>query len=337
MHVNVRLLTGQTTILDVGEGATIATLKDAFAEEYIRETIKFIFKGKTMMTETTLLNSFILAENDAVVLVGKKKSLHTTVKKAPQQATMAEEFKAARHIGSSDRPGPKQPTPNTSGQTGNASVSDEVVQSIVSMGFDKEFVIEALQKAMYNPDLAVEYCLSGIPQSPYVPAGEPFDPLDDHSGTGTASSEDLLHLQNLLSGQASNEMRETELTQALRSIPNFEEIRLMSLGNAPSLIPAVIDEMEKSHPEVHRLIQREPEQFMRAMAHGLPRPPTAAREGETVRVDPEPIQRLMNIGGFSQEQATKAYILANRNEDMAASILFEALEQQMMGAENGSN
>ena len=325
MQVRVKLLTGQTREISVEDGATIATLKDALADEYVRESLKFILRGAILSSDEKALSELQMSDSDTLILIGKKRAVELS-KKIPQQATMASAYKSLRNVGQGAKP-------VTSTQAVASPIAEDVVNNIVGMGFDRDMVLEALKKAKYNADLAVEYCLNGsLPEASSDMAEassmeEEDDEIAEHEII-EPSMEDLHHLQNLLTGHNTSERGETELCQKLRTFLNFDRIRKMVLDNT-SMLFVLIDFLVEAYPDIHRLLKQNPEEFMEYIENGLPEEPEI-----TMRVDPSAIQRLMNIGGFSQEEATRAYILANRNEDIAASILFEALEQQTMGDGN---
>mmetsp|Transcript_38 Transcript_38/g.84 ORF Transcript_38/g.84 Transcript_38/m.84 type:complete len:329 (-) Transcript_38:176-1162(-) len=323
MEIKIRLLTGQTKTFEVDADVTIAHLKGLLEDEYDRDSVKFVFKGKIMSSEDALVSSIQMEENDALVLVGKKKILQD-MKKPPQQARKADAFKTARNIGASEKGKTEKSsaTAPPNAQSTAIPVSEEVIENIVSMGFDRTLVIDALKRSHFNPELAIEYCLTGLPSPTATGSGETIDAPED--ADLSSQTNDLMHLQNLLSGRATRRQEETALVKALRELPNFEEIRTLVAGRESSLIPAVVDEVEKSFPDIYRLIQDEPEEFMQLILQGLPKPSTT-----TVTLDPQAIERLMNIGNFSRQEATQAYLLANRDENIAASILFEAQEMRM--------
>jgi hypothetical protein len=127
------------------------------------------------------------------------------------------------------------------------------------------------------------------------------------------------------------------LAQELANLPNFDSIRALILQNPEAMLPMAMQQLQASNPAMHTLIQQNPEEFMRYLTQGLPGGPGGAPgghggpggPGRVVTLGPadmEPINRLMGLGGFTQEQAARAYVMANRNEEVAAAILFEAME-----------
>ena len=311
------------------EGTTVASLKDALSDEYVRQTIKFILKGSILSDEAASLSSIGLEESDTLVLIGKKCSLDFG-KKEPQQATMANAYRALRNVGNNSTSENSTETKDAEQKPEQAlPIAEEVVQNIISMGFDRATVLDALDKALYHPELAVEYCLNGIPQSM---SGDIMQEIHEEESPQheSASPEDLQHLRNLLAGSTDTAPQGlTELSKSLRDLPNFDRIRSLALENS-QMFQIVLEQFQLKYPEIYRLIQQKPEEFVQHISQGI-----SQRAPRTIVVDRGAIERLMNIGGFSQEEATRAYILANRNEDIAASILFEALEQQTSSGSSG--
>jgi UV excision repair protein RAD23 len=198
---------------------------------------------------------------------------------------------------------------STYGQDALLSGSEyqKATQNLIEMGFEKEQVIKAMRAAFNNPDRAVEYLMSGIPDQPVEPeapvgAGETVVP----------------------NAQQAGEMMETDANspfEALRQIPQFDQLRQMILTQ-PQLLEPMLAQLGQSHPHLLEAIATNPDGFLQwlAMAGG------EGGEGHQVITLSEEegaaIDRLVALG-FDRQMAVEAYLACDKNEMLAANYLFD--------------
>ena len=147
---------------------------------------------------------------------------------------------------------------------------------------------------------------------------------------------------------------ESELRAALASIPQFDEIRALYMQNTETL-PIVTQQIALRHPAVYELIERHPEAFLAVMREtGTPgteeatpsqsaagTATSAARgtagedegsfmnqlpaELDLTAEDRVAVQQLVELGGgmWDERSALLVYLATQRNQEVAASILFE--------------
>ncbi|CAA2974456.1 ubiquitin receptor RAD23c-like isoform X1 [Olea europaea subsp. europaea] len=153
------------------------------------------------------------------------------------------------------------------------------VQQILDMGggsWDRETVVRALRAAYNNPERAVEYLYSGIPEPVEVPptAGSaPTSQVPNVStqpqqaaqpglvpSTGPNANPLDLFPQGLPS-MGPNAGGATNL-DFLRSSPQFQALRAMVQAN-PQILQPMLQELGKQNPQLVRLIQEHQADFLR--------------------------------------------------------------------------
>eukprot|EP01006_Ploeotia_vitrea_P040070 TRINITY_DN66400_c6_g1_i1.p1 TRINITY_DN66400_c6_g1~~TRINITY_DN66400_c6_g1_i1.p1 ORF type:complete len:447 (-),score=145.76 TRINITY_DN66400_c6_g1_i1:142-1434(-) len=158
-------------------------------------------------------------------------------------------------------------------------------------------------------------------------------------------------LAQLIQQQQGGGGGESQLVQALRTIPNFETLRQTVNAN-PTALPGIINTIKSQSPELFNLINANQQEFIGIMRDGLPAagagggaagglqgalaaamggggggggaPPPGA-----IQVSPEEhaaIQRLTAMG-FSERAAAEAYFACDKNEELAANFLFDAMAE----------
>lgn len=226
------------------------------------------------------------------------------------------------------------------------------------MGFsDREQVILALRAAYMNADRAVQYLVEGIPphivqqmqqqqarqqaprpqpstaprpQQPPQQQQQPPHPAPGQQPGHEVTPEELAAMMRQL-----DQGGESQMEQALRAIPQFEQIRAIVRQN-PQALPTVMQQLQQHHPAVYQLVQQQPEEFLRILrapggpgaggnagpgAEGAPEPIDMTVRPE----DNEPVQRLVQLGGgmWDQRAAAIVYLACRRNEELAANVLFD--------------
>ncbi|XP_051897830.1 UV excision repair protein RAD23 homolog A-like [Pristis pectinata] len=192
---------------------------------------------------------------------------------------------------------------------------ETMVSEIVSMGYDREQVVAALRASFNNPHRAVEYLLTGMPDSPVEESTAPQDTLE--------------------SGQESNleTLGESPL-EFLRDLPQFQNMRQVLQQN-PSMLPALLQQLGRENPQLLQQISQHQEQFIQMLNE--PMDEVGEIEGEMgavgedtsqanyIQVTPqekEAIERLKALG-FPEGLVIQAYFACEKNENLAANFLLQ--------------
>ncbi|XP_044738898.1 UV excision repair protein RAD23 homolog B [Chrysoperla carnea] len=358
MLITLKNLQQQTFTVEIEPSKTVKELKEKIenekGKEYPAENQRLIYAGKILSDENVLTEYNIDEKKFIVVMVTKPKA-----QTSPEQEsgdgnnTSATTGSTAAAATPATNPASEAaPTATVTSQplSVNASSTEEpsltsaenalimgddyvsMVQNIMDMGYERDQVERALRASFNNPDRAVEYLLTGIPDSLY----------------GDADAEDDPTAQVDMAGVNAGEESAEDPLAFLRSQPQFTQMRAVLQRN-PALLNAVLQQIGQTNPALLRLISRHQDAFVRMLnepmtgestpgsATGAPTTPLlgstpSAASGGTpdpalgqgvIQISPqdkEAIERLKALG-FPEAMVIQAYFACEKNENMAANFL----------------
>jgi UV excision repair protein RAD23 len=226
-----------------------------------------------------------------------------------------------------------------SGLVSGAELEAAVTQ-IMTMGFEREQVMKAMRAAFNNPDRAVEYLLTGIPESSQAPpAAAAAAPTVEAPDASAASGGSALNLfpEGIpdMSGERSGD---GQMLDFLRDNPQFQAIRAMVQGQ-PHILQPMLAELQRQNPQLYHLINNNQEEFLALLNEPLPEniqdlmaegfgdgvPPELQGGDEGAHIElsqeeRETIDRLVGLG-FPLEICVEAYLACDKNEQLAANYL----------------
>ncbi|OAY65801.1 ubiquitin receptor RAD23c-like [Ananas comosus] len=227
---------------------------------------------------------------------------------------------------------------------------EQTIQQILDMGggtWDRDTVVRALRAAFNNPERAVEYLYSGIPENVEVPhvarapsSGQPANPTAQvqqpaqpaapPSSGPNANPLDLfpqgLPSMGSNAGAGSLDM--------LRNSPQFRALLALVQAN-PQILQPMLQELGKQNPQVLRLIQENQAEFLRLVnepaegGEGNLLSQLAAAMPQAITVTPEEreaIERLEAMG-FDRELVLEVFFACNKNEELAANYLLDHMHE----------
>ncbi|CAI7788248.1 unnamed protein product [Closterium sp. NIES-53] len=272
---------------------------------------------------------------------------------APPAATAAPAAAAGEQAGS----GAATETGGVYGQAASALLAgphlESTVQQILEMGggsWERETVLRALRAAFNNPERAVEYLYSGIPETaappvarapPAAGGGGEAEGMEDVAMEGGPNTAPLnLFPQPGQGGAAAGAEGAATQLDFLRNNPRFQELRAMVQAR-PQLLQPMLQELGKQNPELLQLIQAHQTEFLQLINEPPPEgelmsqleaAAAAAAGGEglppgvrAIQVTPEEQEAIARLEamGFDRDLVVEAFFACDKNEELAANYLLE--------------
>ncbi|XP_018492743.1 ubiquitin receptor RAD23c [Raphanus sativus] len=226
---------------------------------------------------------------------------------------------------------------------------ESTILQILDMGggaWDRDTVVRALRAAFNNPERAVEYLYSGIPEQAEVPpvarapassgqaANPPAQTQQPAAAPATGPNANPLDLfpQGLPNVGANSGGGTLDF---LRNSQQFQALRAMVQAN-PQVLQPMLQELGKQNPNLMRLIQEHQADFLRLInepveggaeganlfGEGVPQP-------QAIQVTPEErdaIERLEAMG-FERALVLEVFFACNKNEELAANYLLDHMHE----------
>ncbi|GMN57087.1 hypothetical protein TIFTF001_026201 [Ficus carica] len=367
------------------------------ADVYPASQQMLIHQGKVLKDATTLEENKVIENSFIVIMMTKTKASPSgTSSTSGAATTQAQPVSAAPPAlstpsAASQTPSlavaPPQPVPEpapaaapaaapTAAPTASDSVLDvygqaasnlvagsnleATVQQILDMGggsWDRDTVVRALRAAFNNPERAVEYLYSGIPEqadvppvapvparglganppaiNPPVQASQPAAPAGGPNANPLAGGPNANPLDLFPQGLPSMGSNAGAGTlDFLRNSQQFQALRAMVQAN-PQILQPMLQELGKQNPQLMRLIQEHQADFLRLINE-----PVEGGEGnilgqlasampQAVTVTPEEraaIERLEAMG-FDRALVLEVYFACNKNEELAANYLLDHMHE----------
>lgn len=379
MKVFVKTLKGTHFEIQVKPEDTVADVKKNIEgvqgpDVYPAAQQMLIHQGKVLKDATTLDENKVAENSFIVIMLSKNKSTSgeaSTAATAPKAAQPS-----AAPVAAAPQPPPAAvtppaavPSPNPPSGTVSAAIAppenvygqaashlvagtnlEGAIQQILDMGggtWDRDTVIRALRAAFNNPERAVEYLYSGIPEQAELPlppaAAAPPAPAVNPQTTQppavlpsgpNANPLDLFPqglpdmAANTPAGGGGGNL------DFLRNSPQFQAFRAMVQAN-PQILQPMLQELGKQNPHLVRLIQEHQADFLRLINEPVEAGENplgqlgAAAVPQSVTVTPEEresIERLEAMG-FDRALVLEVFFACNKNEELAANYLLDHMHE----------
>lgn len=377
MLITIKNLQQQTFQVEFDPAETVLQLKEKIEEirgnAYAKENQKLIYAGMILVDEKTIASYNLDEKKFIVVMVNKapaptasadkEESATTTATPAAPTASAtasaSEEGATAAVVSAAaaaaTTTSASTPTHTSSEAQDASSATSQSAQSaaesalimgaeyntmvtnIMEMGYSRDLVEQALRASFNNPDRAVEYLLSGIPDneglgSNPVAVAAAADAVASTPRGGANSGVGSIVLPT------GNDAAADPLA-FLRSQPQFQQMRRLIHQN-PEFLNAVLQQIGQTNPALLQLISENQESFLNMLnepndeqnepanvGSGLGGSAGSAIEErelpQTITMTPQDrdaIERLKALG-FPEHLVLQAYFACDKNENLAANFL----------------
>ncbi|GAA5852929.1 hypothetical protein JCM8547_004738 [Rhodosporidiobolus lusitaniae] len=332
VKIQFKTLQQKQFFIEAEPSETVADLKKKIeaAQGFAVDSQKIIFSGKILADDKTVGDANFKEKDFCVVMVTKPKAVPAPAApaastSAPTPAPAAVPQTPAQPSSTPVAPNAPAPAPAaaapsstepetpapaaaaTSEQPSDHSTSflagsalETSINEMVSMGFPREQVMRALRASFNNPHRAVEYLMTGIPDSAEpaaaAPAPAPAAASVNPPGTPSPAGGNAAPLAATPAAPATNAPRNlfeaaaaaranppaaagagagagaapaggrSEL-DALRNTPIFNQLRGLVQAN-PALLQPFLQQLAQSNPELLTLIERNQEEFVSYLQEG---------------------------------------------------------------------
>ncbi|KAF2711190.1 UV excision repair protein Rad23 [Pleomassaria siparia CBS 279.74] len=376
MKITFKDLKQNKFVIDAEPSETIGQLKAKIQAEKSWEvaTQKLIYSGKILKDDETVESYNIEEKGFIVCMISKPKGTAASSSKAPSTpapaaaqtpaapAAPAPSSSAPQNVPGTPSPAPAQSSDPRSFNDPSALTMgperDAAISNMESMGFPRADIDRAMRAAFFNPDRAVEYLLTGIPESALneqqqatpLQARGPTSPPSAAGGNTTAPTaasggDEPINLFEAAAqagqggrggGSGARAGGATPAAAAalggnsldfLRNNAQFQQLRQV-VQLQPQMLEPILQQVGAGNPQLAQLIASHPEQFLQLLAEDAdeeaPLPPGTQAISVTEE-EREAIERLCRLG-FERDLVIQAYFACDKNEELAANFLFDQPE-----------
>ncbi|KAH6642633.1 XPC-binding domain-containing protein [Boeremia exigua] len=334
---------------------------------------KLIYSGKILQDANTIESYNIEEKGFIVCMVSKPKAPAASASKAPStpskpvapaQTPAAPAAPVASSASSTAQNVPATPSPAPAQQSERfndpsaltmGGERDAAINNMESMGFARADIDRAMRAAFFNPDRAVEYLLTGIPESalqeqaqqqsqaqaptsppaaggntgatPAASGGdEPINLFEAAAQAGQGRGGGGAARSGGAAGAGAGALNANSL-DFLRNNPQFQQLRQV-VQQQPQMLEPILQQVGQGNPQLAQMIASNPEQFLQLLAEDAdddaPLPP-GAQSISVTEEEREAIERLCRLG-FERDLVIQAYFACDKNEELAANFLFDQPE-----------
>ncbi|KAJ5643022.1 UV excision repair protein (RadW) [Penicillium longicatenatum] len=375
MKLTFKDLKQEKFVIEAEPSETVRQVKEKIAQVksgYDADRTKVIYSGKILQDDKTV-ESYNIQEKDFLVCLPSKQpkaapsasaAPSTPAARAPAATPAAPPAPAPAAASAPAVPATPSPADRGTQPAGRdaafndpstlamGSAAEGAVSQMEAMGFARSDIERAMRAAFYNPDRAIEYLLTGIPEHvqqeqqqrqqeqqepaapvPSIPAAprpsggeEPVNLFEAAAQAGDGSGTRGARGARTGGTPAADSNDPLANLDFLRSNPHFQQLRQL-VQQQPHMLEPILQQVAAGNPQIAQIIGQNSEQFLQLLSEDFDEDDEANLPPGTqaVSVTPEErdaIERLCRLG-FPRDSVIQAYFACDKNEELAANFLFE--------------
>ena len=337
MKIVIKTLKQVTYNVEISsEKSTILDLKKEIEKfhGFDSSTLKLLFNG-VVLDDSKTLEDYKIQEESTVIMMNSKikpKNMNQSSNTTSSQLKTEEKKEKKKEEKKEEN---KKQTEKIM-QKSNEEKYTQQLNSLVDMGFEKSQAEAAIKAARGQIDLAIEYLYNGIPEKINNNFQQMQEQGQQEGEVGEENNEDD-PLKNVASiAKIIGQRNPSALTQLLQSIQQNDPDLMNLIKEREEEFKTLLE--QPITDQDYRAIQRF-QQEMGLAGIGVRLPGQGSMSGQRqIRLDLTPqdreaINRLKDLGNFSETEVIQAYIACEKNEELTANYLFE----QKMRENNNNN
>ncbi|TFK22576.1 UV excision repair protein Rad23 [Coprinopsis marcescibilis] len=358
MKITIKTTQQKVYQIDAELSDDIGTVKRKIEEAHghAAATQKIIYSGKILTDDKTVESCGIKEKDFFVLMVAKARqtapapapavSVAPAVTPAPAPVAAPEPAPAAAPAAAAAAAAPTpEATPadapaapsSSDGFSAGSFLAGPALQNAITnlmeMGFPREQVTRAMRASFNNPDRAVDYLMNGIPAYLEQEANAPTAPAP---GATPAEQPAASAPAAAPTGQPQNLFQQTQQgggpalgpgrinIEALRNSPQIQELRQAMQSN-PEQAQVLLHQLATANPQIAQMVQQDPSLLANLLGVEFGDEGGVPPGAHVIELNPEEravVERLQALG-FTQQQVLQAYLICDKNEELAANYLFE--------------
>ncbi|KAJ2471237.1 UV excision repair protein rad23 [Coemansia sp. RSA 2131] len=165
---------------------------------------------------------------------------------------------------------------------------ETAISNMIEMGYSRDQCVKAMRASFNNPDRAVEYLITGIPEAALRMAdnAEARNAASQPSAQGSTEGQDQGATRTLAAAgnlfqqaeqqrqagrgeqQGAQGLQGLRSLEALRDTPQFRQLQQL-LRQSPHMLSQVLMQMAQQQPQLMELISQHEEEFLQMLLEGM--------------------------------------------------------------------